>query len=249
MRRIAAGSALLGLAVFATSACFNAEKAEPQSAVFEKAPWTGPEELTYALTRRGEKPGSCILQTKPAANGPTVLNRLCGKDEFRDDGSVRVDGASLAPSVSTRTVSDAVKGKRTTYTTTIDTPVARFQSDADGDVHTTTRDLPGPSDQVPNPAWYDDESVLWLVRGLRLEPGARTSFTLVINAGQPSVHTVEVRVESEERVKVPAGEFQVVKVRLTRGGSINFYWVEAAGPHRLIRATIEDVTYELTSTG
>jgi hypothetical protein len=249
LRRFAAGAAVLCFAVFSATGCFNAEKAEPQSAVFEKAPWTGPEELTYALTRRGEKPGSCVLQTKPAANGPTVLNRLCGKDEFRDDGSVTVDAATLAPSVSTRTVSDAVKGKRTTYTTTIDPPVARFQSDADGDVHTTTRDLPVASDKVANPRWYDDESVLWLVRGLKLEPGARTSFTLVINAGQPSVHTVEVRVEAEERVKVAAGEFQVVKVRLTRGGSINFYWVEAGGTHRLIRATIEDVTYELTSTG
>ncbi|MEO6397887.1 MAG: hypothetical protein ABIP13_05425, partial [Tepidiformaceae bacterium] len=83
--------------------------------------------------------------------------------------------------------------------------------------------------------------------GINLASGARADYTLVINAGQPSIHTVNVRVDPAEQVTVPAGEFQAWKVRLSRGGNVNYVWVEATGVQRVVKAQIEDITYELSA--
>jgi len=237
--------------MFVSAACFGGgdKGVEPTPSIFTVAPWTGTEEYSYNLTRRGESPGTCLLKTEPAADGRTKLSRLCGKDEFRDDGFATVDSATLQPFDAVRVFSDSKQNKRTTYTNSYGPETVEFKADVNGDISQTTRDLPVANKEVPRPAWYDDESGLWLARGIELREGFETEYTLVINAGQPRVHDVEVSVLSKEKVSVPAGDFEAWKVRYRRGGSVNYLWIEAAAPNRLIRAAIEDVTYELKTPG
>lgn len=232
------------------AACAGVDKPEAVATVFVAAPWQGAESEHYQLSSKAETDaGTCELKTVPRTDGSTILSRLCSKDEFRDDGVAIVKSDTLRPIEVTRTRTDSKKNKQTIFTNTYDGGVVRFKANVDGKVNQTTRDLPAPTATVANPAWYDDESTLWLARAVNLSQGYESEYTLVINAGAPNIHNVEVRVEAAETVEVPAGRFQAWKVRYRYNGSVNYVWVETAAPHRMIQARIEDVTYKLTSSG
>ncbi len=249
MRRWALFGVSAAVLAIGLIACSSSEENPANPPIFTTAPWKGEESYTYNLkTRADDSAGTCTLVTGAADGGRLKLSRLCGKDQFRDDGTVTVDEKSLMPSQSVRVFTDSKQNKRSTYTNDYTGSEVTFQADVNGSSNKTTRDLPSATDKVSQPAWYDDEEVLWLARGLNLASGAKVDYTLVINAGQPSIHTVNVRVDPAERVSVPAGEFQAWKVRLSRGGNVNYVWVEASGAQRVVKAQIEDVTYELTGT-
>ncbi len=232
---------------FGLVGCSSSEETPANASIFKAAPWTGEESYTYNLRRRGEdSAGSCTLTTGKAQDGKLKLSRLCGKGEFRDDGTVTVDAKTLIPAQTVRVFADSKQNKRSTYTNDYEASGVTFRADVNGSANQTMRELPAATAKVAQPAWYDDEEVLWLVRGINLASGAKADYTLVINAGQPSIHTVNVRVDPAEEVSVPGGKFQAWKVRLSRGGNVNYVWVEASGAQRVVKAQIEDVTYELT---
>ena len=80
-----------------------------------------------------------------------------------------------------------------------------------------------------------------------LRAGYDEQYTHVINAGAPRVSKgVEVIVDPVETVKVPAGTYSAWKVRIRQDKRSYLIWVEEAAPHRVVRAQIEDATYELT---
>ncbi len=88
------------------------------SKLFEASPWTGPEQFTYTLSRRGEpSAGTCDLKTEPEFEpGKTRLSHHCGKDEFSDDATTIVDAKTLKPITATRTAIDTRKERRTVWT-------------------------------------------------------------------------------------------------------------------------------------
>ena len=98
---------------------------------------------------------------------------------------------------------------------------------------------------MPEPAWYDDEELLWLVRGIPLREGFEGSFTNV-NASTGRVFSAEVTVDEQEVVEVPAGTFQAWKVRIVTSTVTQLIWLDTEAPHRVVRARIERLTYELT---
>ena len=247
------GRALLGLSLalltLVLAGCSSATETPASGSIFTAAPWKGEESYTYNLRRRGEdSAGTCTLTTGVAESGQLKLSRLCGKDEFRDDGNVTVDAKTLVPIQSVRVFADSKKNKRSTYTNVYESSKVLFRADLNGSTSQTTRELPTPTEKLSQPAWYDDEEILWLVRGINLASGAKADYTLVIKAGQPSIHTVNLRVDPAEQVTVPAGQFQAWKVRLSRNGNVNYVWVEAAGAQRVVKAQIEDLTYELKAS-
>jgi hypothetical protein len=219
------------------------------SKVFQAPPWTGPEDLGYNLSRRAEPSfGTCELLTEPNVEpGRTRLSHHCGNDSYSDDGVALVDAQSLQPLTATRTATDRAKDRKTVWTNTYEDSIVRFEADTNGSISKTTRDLPKPNAQSPDPGWYDDDTLLWLARGLPLKAGFEASYAHVINAGQPRVIVVDVKVDPAEKVTVPAGEFQSWKVRIVQGGSTYTIWVDEQAPNRVVKATIEDVTYELTA--
>lgn len=247
---------LTAIFVFAaglTAASCGGDDDRALSRVFTAPPWTGDERNTYRLVDEGgDLYGTCVLETDVDAEpGKTRLNRLCANEPlYRDDGTVLAESGTLVPIESSRTRSDAENDKRVVLTSRYDPPLVRFEFDENGDVRRTERELPQPDEGSPEPGYYDDESLLWLVRGIRLEEGYQGAYANV-SAATGQTFTVGVRVEGIETVKVPAGEFRAWKVRITAAAATQYAWVEAEGAHRLVRARIagiEDVIYELTGS-
>jgi len=242
-------AALAALTLCVLPACGGGDDDLPSSRVFQAPTWTGEEHLTYRLSQKGvPDAGTCELQTVPPAAGTATLTlkRLCGKDEFRDDSTALVDATTLEPQQATRTRTDSVKNKRAEYTNTYSEDTVQFQADIDGKQSKTTRDLPKPTKDAPEPGWYDDDAILWLVRGIPLRSGYTAAFTYVINGGQPRLLTTTVKVDGTEDVTTPAGQFSTWRVRLTRETVSWVVNVDQASPNRIVQARIEDVTYTLT---
>ncbi len=251
------GVAVVALAGAALIAC-GSESIESHPPLFAEAPWTGPERLHYNLTQRDNLEGTCVLETEPEVSpGVTAVRRLCrdaGEGRYQDNGSALVDSATLRPISSLRVVLDLVEGDARHFATTYEPAegIVRFDSaqyEAGGEEPSDTlsaeRELPAPIEGVPEPAWYDDEELLWLVRGIPLREGFEGSFTNV-NASTGRVFSAEVTVDEQEVVEVPAGTFQAWKVRIVTSTVTQLIWLDTEAPHRVVRARIERLTYELT---
>lgn len=257
MRRWLAVAAL-ALAGSALAGC-GSEPLEAHAPIFAEAPWTGPERLHYNLVQRDNLEGTCTLETEPGVSpGVTEVRRLCrdaGEGRYEDNGSARVDSATLRPISSLRVVLDLEEGDARQFATRYvpEEGLVRFESkqfeeggDAPTDALEAERGLPEPTEDVPLPAFYDDEELLWLVRGIPLREGYEGAFTNV-NASTGRVFSAEVAVEEREVVEVPAGTFTAWKVRIVTSTVTQLIWVEEAAPHRVIRARIERLTYELAA--
>jgi len=244
---------LLGSALALIAASCGGESERPLSKVFVAPPWTEDESFQYRLlAERDEDYGKCILEVEVEAEpGLTRLNLLCddAPGPHRDDGTVLVDAATLLPVASSRVRVDTDENDRFSVSSEYEPPEVRFESNDNGTVRSTTRDLPEPSDESPDPGYYDDVSLLWLVRGIDLSEGYEASFqNIAANTGQ--TFAVDLTVDGQESVSVPAGEFQAWKVRISTASVVQFAWVDVEAPHRLVKAEIrgvQDVTYELMS--
>jgi hypothetical protein len=249
---------LAGLAGFALfgAACGAGEDA-PTSKIFAAPPWESSERATYDLLDEGRRLyGVCILET--ASTGATTeLARLCTDSEGggnRDDGSAVVDSGTLQPISSQRVLVNTDSGTRTEFSGEylLDSVVlSHARSDLQTpeeieDERRTVRDLPEPDDRSPDPGYYDDESLFWLVRGIPLEEGWEGAYHNV-NLGTAGISVAEVFVEQRETIAVPAGEFETWRIRLRTASITQRIWVEVEAPHRMIRADIERARYELRS--
>ncbi len=230
-------------------ACSGTDE-RPLTKVFVSPPWTADESNRYLLhrTEDSEVYGECTLELRlNAEDGNTRLNRLCGDGENRDDGTVLVDPDTLTPITANRTQYRAEKDQRLSFDSFYEPPIVRFVADENGKQRETTRDLPQPDETSPDPGYYDDESLLWLVRGIDLSEGYEASYQNV-SAGTGQTFRVDLAVEGQETLTVPAGEFTTWKVRVRTASVTQFAWIEVDQPHRLIRARIkgiQDVTYDL----
>lgn len=245
---------LLGTAVALLVASCGGQSERTLTKVFVSPPWTEDERYEYRLlAERGAEYGKCILEVQlEAEEGATRLNLLCDDEPgpHRDDGTALVDAETLAPISSSRVRVDSEENDRFSVSSIYSPPdEVRFESNDNGTIRSTTRDLPEPSDNSPEPGYYDDVSLLWLVRGIDLREGYEDSFqNIAANTGQ--TFPVDLVVEGQETVTVPAGEFRVWKIRIRTASVIQFAWVDVESPHRLVKAQIrgvQDVTYELTS--
>jgi hypothetical protein len=246
-------TALLSTAVLAaTLAACGGDADRPITRIFLAPPWTADETAEYNLVIEDDEIyGTCVLETRLNAEGPnTRLNRLCGDGKNRDDGSVLVEAATLKPLRANRTQVqvDEDSTERYSFSSSYEPPIVKFTADENGEPRETERDLPEPDELSPDPGYYDDESLLWLVRGIELREGYEASYQNV-SAGTGQVFRVDITVEGREAVSVPAGEFTAWKVRVETSAITQFAWVDVESPHRLVQARIkgiQDVTYELT---
>jgi len=174
------------------------------SKVFVAPPWTGDERNEYDLTdEAGDLYGKCVLQTDVDAEpGKTRLSRLCANEpRYRDDGTVLVDSRTLVPFEAARVRTDAEKNERVAALSVYDPPIVKFTFDDKGKVRETERDLPEPTETSPDPGYYDDESLLWLVRGMDLREvddlqyfgPAELDHSAAAHDYQPPMHVLAVR--------------------------------------------------------
>jgi len=233
-------------AVFLAAACGGSGSIEAGDRIFDAPPWRGDERFVYAVFDRqledtGDEP-RCELLTRPEIRpGETQLEEHCA-GEYRDDSIVVVRSSDLAPIRSERRITTE---KTVTHTVEYAATVATFRTDDGESSRETTRDLPGATEEHPDPGWYDDKSLFWLARGLPLAEGYEARYVHVINVGAPRVLGVDVNVEGLERVETRAGTFDAWKVRFERDNTVYFLWVATEAPRPVVQARIEGVTYEL----
>ena len=241
---------LVTVTVLAVSSACGGSSQTRYDRVFQSPPWTGPESYQYnLLDQGGHLYGTCTLETKPNSEpGRTQLNRLCGNGPNHDDGSVTADANTLEPMLSSRTISDDSKNRKTVYTATYEYPSVKLHSDDNGKTHDTVRALPQADSTSPNPGYYDDDSLLWLVRGIPLTKGFSGTYRNILS-GNAQVTDVTVTVEKQERIQLPAGDFDTWNVRIDSGSVTQHIWVESAAPHRMVQASLESLTYQLAGPG
>ena len=144
--------------------------------VFQAVPWTGAEAYRYNLVQKGgEVYGTCDVLTNPEFEpGRTRLVQRCVDDEgFRDERTTVADSQTLRPISAVRAIINAEKGKQTTFTSTYEEAVVKLEASVNGNVNTAERDLPRPTEQSPDPGYYDDEALLWVVRASPWATGTR----------------------------------------------------------------------------
>lgn len=234
------------------------DEAEPTtSKIFQGPVWDGPERANYdVLYENGDLYGSCQLETEPNGETTTVY-RLCSDAEgegHRDDGMAIVDSETLTPIESERVQVDMESRMERTMTGTYSDELALLTrldvslddpTDVDVDLE-TERELPQPDEGSPNPGFYDDETLYWLMRGIPLEEDWEGAYHN-IHLGTARIVVAEVAVEGQETIEVPAGEFETWRVQLRTASVTQHFWVDVAAPHRVIQADIERVRYALRS--
>lgn len=239
-------AAVAGATVVLAAACAGGDDDGPTTRVFDAPPWSGEEAYSYQLSMRGEDDaGTCDMKTEPEFEaGKTRLSLLCHKDPFRDERVSVVESATLRPITSERLVEPKAGEVTRSVTTYRDTDVLFEVSDDDGE-HDTTRDLPKATEDNPDPGWYDDDTLMWLVRGIPLRNGFEGTYAHVINAGQPRVLRVQVEVEGTESITIGGRDVETWKVRVHKDNTNYRFWIEMDGSHRVLQARIEDTTFEM----
>lgn len=221
------------------------------SHVFVSPPWQGMETYNYNLLDQGNNlTGTCVLKTVPdqPAAGQTQLEYPCGNGAGDTDNRlVVVDSKTLVPIRSTRITFDKKKNSTTTVTSEYGDGKVQLKFDDNGTLHAVSRDLPKPTTESPDPGYYDDAALFWVVRGIPLQKGYQGAYTDVnASASGGQVFTARVNVDATGALTVPAGTFQTFRIRLDTDSITQYFWVNAAAPHQVIRAKIEDTVFELS---
>jgi hypothetical protein len=253
MVRRAFGYAALALLGMSLAGCESEEIGDTEK-VFSAPVWAGPESLEYQLRRREPIEGYCTYLTAPGAE-TTTLSALCMDAEgegHRDDTVAIVDSQTLEPISSERVTINQDRETRDERFATYNPPsevIVELTSidlggEDDPEHFEASRELPEPTESAPDPGWYDEASLFWLVRGIPLEEGFEGRFANV-NIGIARIVGVDIEVEEMEEVTVPAGTFMTWSIRV-ESSITNRFWVDVEAPHRVVRARLEDTTFELT---
>jgi len=248
-RRSIRALALVALPFCALAAIACSSSTPQLSHVFVAPPWQGTESYNYNLLDQGNNlTGTCVLKTVPGpAAGQTQLEYPCGNGSGdTDDRLVIVDSQTLTPLSSTRTTYDKKKNSTTTVTSEYGSGKVQLKFNDNGTLHATTRDLPKPTKDSPDPGYYDDAALFWVVRGIPLQKGYQGAYTDVnASASGGQVFTAALNVEATGTLTVPAGTFQAYRIRVETNSITQYFWVNAAAPHEVLRAQIESTIFEL----
>lgn len=245
MRRLL-GSALVGMLALVAAACDEGID-EPSTRIFVAPPWEDGERNTYELEQGGREFGECVAQASVDGE-TTTLELLCGNDGNRDDRTVVVETETLVPQSSERILYNAEDDEESISSVDYHPPTATIRTVTDGEEHSRDRDLPEPSEDEPDPGYYDDSAILWLFRGIPLEEGFKSAYHNVNPGALVHITRVEVEVVEREEVEVPLGTFDTWRIRFRSSSITQYVWVEVAEPHRVIQAQLEDVRFKLAAS-
>ena len=242
---------------FVFTACAE-EALLPHAEIFNSVVWNEDEFLKYELTRNEYLEGYCVLETKiNMATKKTELSQFCTDSlgiGYIDERKTVVQNQNLKPIESNRQIDNPEKSERRHFSSiyyyaaesTVTFKIAEFKGSEKEPTKTleVERLLPTPTDAVSDPVWYDDDSIFWLLRGIKFTNGYQASFTNV-NAATGKVFSAHLEVLRQEIIEVPLGKFKTWKIKLETTSIKQHLWVEVDQPHRIIRAELEDLVYKL----
>jgi hypothetical protein len=90
----------------------------------------------------------------------------------------------------------------------------------------------------------DDNAIQAILPALKWAPGAKHVMN-VFQSGKGTAITMTAAVAGEEKVTVPAGEFDTYKVEVTGGEQPTTFYLTKDSPHRIMKVTIAGAPIEI----
>lgn len=241
---------LAALLLAAIAAACGGDSGPPSREVFVEPPWDGAEQFTYELFEGEDHHyGTCNAETRPGDDQTEIIFDCFNDAGDFDDRWALVDSETLRPERTERTLYDVDEDETTVVTNIYRDDEVQLDREIDGDLtNSVTRDLPERDDpEDPEPGYYDDNTILWLVRGIDLKQGYDSAFHDINAAAGVHIVKVRLRIDGEETVEVPAGTFETWRMRMDSETSSQRLWVAKDPPHYVVKARFEDITHELTA--
>jgi len=250
LRRLVALAVIapLALAAFgcqATSECKNCED------IVAGIPWTAPETHTYTLTEDGDVKGTVELSVEKA-DGGFVLHQKASDDKGNsDESSVTVDGATLKPLDSTRTIIDSSE-KRVADSTYEDVDKDTCSSRRIVRVKQTTYKPPDaekPDSTRSNPMCvpdhaYDNDASLFTWRAITFDNFESMSYVTVL-ADRRNTQIVTLRVHKVEQLQTASGAVDAWRVDIDSPSGAQRAWFATSDDHRLLRYDNGTAVFEI----
>ncbi len=257
-RSTARGLVVLLVAVLAAGCggCAGATPAVLTGDVFVAAPWASGERLEYRLRNAaGDELGRGILTTTQQGDRTVLEQRYeaalpaDGIKPMADVIALTVDSTTLRPIEGSRLTagrdgSGAPQPVRTTWRYDVD----GVQQDR---LRLVTRSERGGDDARERELAildhaYDNESALWLWRGLPFAEEYRAGYVSV-NPSDGTQQTVAVHLPQQQEIEVPAGTFRTWRLLLRSGRAVRTAWISIDPPYEIVRWDNSEVIFELVS--
>ena len=95
---------------------------------------------------------------------------------------------------------------------------------------------------------YENETSLWLWRTLPFTEGYEAAYTSV-SIVERSQQTAELLIVRQERITVPAGTFETLRLQIRNGRATRVAWLRIDAPHEVVRWDNGSTVFRLLSIG
>lgn len=220
--RMTLGCAIAG-AVALLAACSSPA---PQAMRFAAAPWRDGETAVYTISADGSPAGSATFSVaRETDDGGWILRRESSGPGGEEIAVVEVSESGFRPRTSTllNLMPDSAEQVKATY----DNGAVQLE------LTTRQNNVSYQKYSVPTDA-RDQRSLPFLVRALPLDKGYATALnTFLPYTGR--LERVALQVEDRETIEVPAGSFDVWRVRMESPDRKSTAWIGVDAPHPLVR--------------
>jgi hypothetical protein len=208
---------------------FCAKKKEAPSVKLSQPKWS--EVSKYQIVVDTTPSGTYVLTNKSSQLGKEAIIELVAitmvkniNGESRDSSVLILHKDNLKPIKSSKTISSrgAVLSSDITYSDNKATIKAKLPS---GEKSIT----------IPiGPNSFDNDEITTLLSAIDLKAGEEKELSVVVGFSGTSI-PVKIKSIGEEKIKVPAGEFDCNKYEMTLVGRTITIWYEKAEPKRMIK--------------
>ncbi|HVP05263.1 MAG TPA: DUF3108 domain-containing protein [Dehalococcoidia bacterium] len=209
--------------------------------IVSAVPWGGPETAHYrVLDSKDTEVGTLELSIDNGATGELLFHQYFdfpGKG-FTNDAKVTVDKTTLLP----KTSAFKIVGPQGNFECTATYDNGQFKAHRvgeDGERDDTVT--------IPRLA-YDSWGDLFVWRTIDFRTGYDVEYTDVLSCTLAKADRIPVKLklDEQEQVSVPAGDFQAWHLKIDSGGSTQDAWYTTDARHTLVRYDNGESTFELT---
>ena len=233
------------------AACKSDDACPTCTDIVTTIPWSAPESHTYRLKDGDKDRGQAVLSVKQDGDRLVFTQSFTDDKNNSDESSVTVDGATLKPQSSTRTVIDS-ELRKLAETSYEDVETGKCSSGRIANIKQSTFKPPSAEKAdstrssplcVPDHS-YDNDTSLFIWRTIKFEKGYIVSYRTVL-ANRRSTQMVTLNVREQVKVETSAGEVDAWVVDIQADTRTQRAWFAATPDHRLLRYNNDSLVFEI----